>query len=360
MVLSHYNKTKHTGLYVSKSHHHKLGHKYVARFQFNKKRYTKVLGYSKADKLTEAKALSMLKAYKKEVKNQHSKNIQQANTVLKNNEHISELLKSFSHHDRSMLEKSIQKIYENHILKNYQAELLKVQDYITKQGKKLIIIFEGRDASGKGGAIRTMTRYMNARRFTIVALAKPTTDEKNQWFFQRYTKHFPTSGQMVLFDRSWYNRAMVEPVFNFCTKEQYEVFMQDVTPFENGLVRQGVDILKLYFSVSKEEQQKRFEERKHNKLKQWKLSPVDKQAQAMWDTFSEKKYAMLKHTTSKQAPWHIIRSDNKFKARLEAIKLVLNLYDYPNKATDLDLTHDNEIYVSVAEELKIMRSKKTH
>jgi polyphosphate kinase 2 len=360
MKLSHYHKAKHSGLYISKQPHDTLGYKYVARFQINNKRHTKVLGYSLRDNLTEHKAVVMLRAHKRAIKQTAFDHLKQAVKVLKNNKGINNALKDFDEKDRVMLKKSMQQFYEKSILKKYQAELLKLQDYISKKGKKLIVLFEGRDASGKGGSIRNMTRYMNARRFTVVALAKPTADEQNQWFFQRYTSHFPTSGEMVLFDRSWYNRAMVEPVFNFCTEKQYKIFMEDVVPFENGLIRQGIDIIKFYFSVSKEEQKARFASRKNDKLKQWKLSPVDLQAQKMWDEFSVKKYNMLKQTSSQHAPWHIIRSDNKFKARVESMKLILNLYDYPNKTKGLNLTHDKEVYVSVAKELKMMKKKRTY
>jgi polyphosphate kinase 2 len=224
----------------------------------------------------------------------------------------------------------------------------------------MIILFEGRDASGKGGAIRRITRYMNSRHYRIVALGKPTHTQKYQWFFQKYIQHFPTGGEMVLFDRSWYNRAMVEPVFGFCTKEQYEIFMEDVVNFEHDLVRQDIILIKLYFSVSKQEQLVRFQSRKNDPLKQWKLSEVDLQAQDLWEEFSEKKYEMLLRTNSKSAPWHIVRSDNKHKARVEAVKIILNSVDYSKRNYSIDFEPDDRFNISVSKELTRMRKKKDY
>ena len=160
-----------------------------------------------------------------------------------------------------VLAEGIQKIHDLDALKKYQIELIKLQDYLEKQNKRMIILFEGRDASGKGGAIRRITRYMNNKHYRIVALGKPGDKQRNQWFLQRYIEHFPTGGEIVLFDRSWYNRAMVEPIFGFCTPEEHEIFMEDVVNFEQDLVRQGMVLIKLYFSVSKEEQKRRFDRR---------------------------------------------------------------------------------------------------
>ena len=179
-------------------------------------------------------------------------------------------------------------------------------------------------------------------------------------FFQKYIEHFPTGGQTVLFDRSWYNRAMVEPVFGFCTDHQYEIFMEDVVNFERDLVRQDIILVKLYFSVSKEEQQKRFESRRTNPLKQWKLSEVDLQAQDLWDEFSEKKYEMLKRTHSKSAPWNIVRSDDKHRARMEAIKIVLNSVDYEDRNYALNFEPAENINISVQKELTRMRKKRDY
>ena len=244
--------------------------------------------------------------------------------------------------------KAKRKLREIQELKPYQAELIKLQQHIENHNKKMIILFEGRDASGKGGTIRRVTRYMNEKRYRVVALAKPTEEEKSQWYYQRYVKHFPRQGEIVLFDRSWYNRAMVEPVFGFCTTEQYEIFLNGVTGFEKDVVAQGTIILKLYFSVSKEEQKKRFDRRRTDPLRQWKLSEVDLQAQDKWDEFTNMKYEMLKRTNSYEAPWIIIRSDNKHKARIETMKVILNMFDYEGRDQNLDFIPNPEIVVSAA------------
>ena len=196
-------------------------------------------------------------------------------------------------------------------LRKLQVELLKFQNHVKEKGLKILMIFEGRDAAGKGGTIKRITEHLNPRGARVVALEKPSEIEKTQWYFQRYVKHLPSAGEIVLFDRSWYNRAMVEPVFGFCTTEQYEIFLNGVTGFEKDVVAQGTIILKLYFSVSKEEQKKRFDRRRTDPLRQWKLSEVDLQAQDKWDEFTNMKYEMLKRTNSYEAPWIIIRSDNK-------------------------------------------------
>ena len=241
-------------------------------------------------------------------------------------------------------------------LKPYQAELLKLQAHIEREKTKFIILFEGRDASGKGGTIRRTTRYMNEKHYRVVALNKPTETQRTQWFFQRYVEQFPRGGEIVLFDRSWYNRAMVEPVFGFCTPEEYKIFMKGVVGFEKDLVRQGVALLKLYFSVTKEEQARRFKRRKDDPLRQWKLSEVDVQAQDRWDEFTAVKYAMLKRTHSSAAPWTIIRSNNKQAARLNALKVILNSIDYEGKNTDLDFVPDPKIVVSGAREIEKMEA----
>ena len=241
-------------------------------------------------------------------------------------------------------------------LKPYQAELLKLQAHMEREKTKFIILFEGRDASGKGGTIRRTTRYMNEKRYRVVALGKPTETQRTQWFFQRYVEQFPRGGEMVLFDRSWYNRAMVEPVFGFCSDEEYKNFMKGVTGFEKDLVRQGTVLLKLYFSVTKDEQARRFERRKNDKLRQWKLSEVDVQAQDRWDEFTTVKYAMLKRTHTSSAPWTIIRSNDKQRARLNALKVILNALDYEDKDTDLDYVPDPRIVVSGAREIERMEA----
>ncbi|MBF0625572.1 MAG: polyphosphate kinase 2 [Magnetococcales bacterium] len=243
-------------------------------------------------------------------------------------------------------------------LKPYQAEVIKMQRYLEEERLGMIVLFEGRDASGKGGTIRRMTRYMNEKHYRVVALGKPTEQQRTQWYFQRYVEQFPRGGETVLFDRSWYNRAVVEPIFGFCTDLQYQNFMVGVTGFEKDIVRQGIILVKLYFSVSKEEQRYRFERRKTDPLRQWKLSEVDLQAQDRWDDFSNMKYAMLKRTHTAEAPWTVIRSDDKLKARLNAIKVVLNAVPFRNRNPDLDFRPDSEVVVSGAVELELMEAQR--
>ena len=254
--------------------------------------------------------------------------------------------------------KAIRKFQLEKSLKPYQAELIQMQNYLEETGKKMIILFEGRDASGKGGTIRRVTRYMNEKHYRVVALGKPTEQQKTQWFFQKYVNHLPSGGEVVLFDRSWYNRAMVEPVFGFCSELEYKNFMQGVTGFENDLVRQGTILVKLYFSVTKEEQAKRFERRKTDTLRQWKLSEVDVQAQERWDDFTNVKYEMLKKTHTASAPWTIIRSNDKHLARLNAMKTILNSVPYKRLNMDLDFVPDSDIVYSGAHEIEIMEAQR--
>lgn len=243
-------------------------------------------------------------------------------------------------------------------LRPYQVELLKLQGYLEEQSKRMIVLFEGRDAAGKGGAIRRVTRYMNEKHYQVVALGKPTEEQKTQWYFQRYIVHFPSGGEMVLFDRSWYNRAMVEPVFAFCTEEEYQAFLRGVTGFEKDLVRHGTVLVKLYFSVTKEEQARRFERRINDPLRQWKLSEVDVQAQERWDEFTNVKYEMLKRTHTTHAPWKIIRSNDKHKARLNAIKVILNSVPYERMDEGLDFVPDSDIVISGSRELEKMEAQR--
>jgi polyphosphate kinase 2 len=221
----------------------------------------------------------------------------------------------------------------------------------------MIILFEGRDAAGKGGTIRRVTRYMNEKHYRVVALGKPTEHEKSQWFFQKYVQQFPRGGEVVLFDRSWYNRAMVEPVFGFCSDEEYKNFMLGVSGFEKDLVRQGTILIKLYFSVTKAEQARRFDRRKNDALRQWKLSEVDVQAQERWDDFTNVKYEMLRKTNTTHAPWTIIRSNDKHKARLNAIKMILNSVPYERLNSKLNFVPDPEVLVSGSRELEIMEAQ---
>ena len=197
---------------------------------------------------------------------------------------------------------------------------------------------------------------MNEKHYRIVALGKPTERQKSQWFFQKYVAEFPRGGEIVLFDRSWYNRAMVEPVFNFCTNEEYNNFMKGVTGFEKDLVRQGTILLKLYFSVTKEEQARRFERRKTDPLRQWKLSEVDVQAQDRWDEFTNVKYEMLKRTHTSSAPWTIVRSNNKQEARLNVLKVILNSVNYEGRDSDIDFIPDPDVVISGSREIERMEA----
>jgi len=241
-------------------------------------------------------------------------------------------------------------------LKKLQIELLKMQNHIKDKGLKVLMIFEGRDAAGKGGTIKRITEHLNPRGARVVALDKPSDIEQTQWYFQRYTHHLPAAGEIVLFDRSWYNRGGVEPVMNFCTQKEHKEFLHEVPEFERMLVNSDIHIYKFYFSVSKNEQAKRFNKRKTDPLKQYKLSPVDEKSQGMWDKYTIAKYSMLLASHTSHSPWTIIRSDNKKKARINAIKYILGKINYPNKIKDKHLFIDKEILVHGDEEIKIMES----
>jgi len=233
----------------------------------------------------------------------------------------------------------------------YQVELNKLQIHLEQEGMKMIILFDGRDASGKGGTIRRVTRYLNEKHYRIVALGKPTESQQTELHMKRYIEQFPHAGEIVLFDRSWYNRAMVEPVFDFCTDKQYKSFLKYVNSYENSFVDDGKTILlKLYFSVSKTEQKRRFDRRKNDPLRQWKLSEIDLQAQQYWNEFTEMKYKMLKKTSTKALPWHVIRSDNKDLARMETIKLILSSVNYADRNPSLDYDLNPKIIISGEEE----------
>jgi polyphosphate kinase 2 len=218
----------------------------------------------------------------------------------------------------------------------------------------MIILFEGRDAAGKGGTIRRVTRYMNEKHYRVVALGKPTEEQKTQWYYQKYVSQFPRAGEVVLFDRSWYNRAMVERVFNYCTEKEYHDFMRGVVGFERDLVRQDTILVKLYFSVTKDEQARRFERRKTDPLRQWKLSEVDLQAQDRWDDFTNVKYEMLKRSHTIDAPWTVVRSNDKHLARLNAIKTILNAVPCERHDPSLDFALDENVIVSGSRELELM------
>jgi polyphosphate kinase 2 len=209
-----------------------------------------------------------------------------------------------------------------------QQKLIELQNWVIENDKKVVILFEGRDAAGKGGAIRRVTERINPRHFRIIALDKPTEDERKQWFFQRYINQLPNPGEIVLFDRSWYNRAVVEPVNGFCTKEQYETFMGQVNQFEKMLIESNTHLIKFYFSITKKEQAKRFRDIKSNPLKRWKMTPVDERAQELWDSYTEYKEKMFEVTHTDYAPWIIIDANRKTTARLEAIRHILERIPY--------------------------------
>ena len=222
--------------------------------------------------------------------------------------------------------------YDSELLK-LQAELVDLQQWAAKHKKRVCVLFEGRDAAGKGGAIRRFTEHLNPRSMRVVALTKPTDIEKGQWYFRRYIKELPEPGELVFFDRSWYNRAVVEPVMDFCTDEQYNKFMVQVPEFEHMLYEDGVIIIKLWFSISKEEQKKRFNSRLKNPLKQWKFSPVDKEGQVRWDKYTSYKEQMFTQTHTSFSPWIIIKTNSKKQARLESIRYVLSRFEYDRKGS---------------------------
>lgn len=229
-------------------------------------------------------------------------------------------------------------------LEQLQIELVRLQHWVKEQKKRVCIIFEGRDAAGKGGSIQRFTENLPPRDIRIVALPKPTEVEKGQWYFQRYIAHLPNEGEIVFFDRSWYNRAVVEPVMGFCNQTQYQQFMRQVPEFEHMLYEDGLILFKFWFDITKEEQQERFADRKENPLKQWKISPVDEKAQDLWDTYSDYKEKMMVGTHTSYSPWIIVMANSKKKARLESIRYVLSQINYEGKAKKgVDLTPDPDI-----------------
>jgi polyphosphate kinase 2 len=260
---------------------------------------------------------------------------------------------------RELTEAALAKYFRAELLKPYQAELIKLQQHLERTHKKAIILFDGRDASGKGGTIRRVTRYMNEKRYRVIALGKPTEIQRTELHMKRYIEHFPHAGEIVLFDRSWYNRAMVEPVMGFCTKAQYKRFMDKVVGYEERIIADGrTSLIKLYFSVSKQEQSLRFARRKNDPLRQWKLSEVDLQAQEHWDDFTKMKYKVLKRTHTPETPWFVIRSDDKALARLETIKLILSQIKYSGRSRSLDFTPNPDIVIRGDREFKNMQKQK--
>ena len=239
-------------------------------------------------------------------------------------------------------------------LKKLQIELLKLQNHVKEKGLRIVMLFEGRDAAGKGGTIKRIIEHMNPRGARVVALEKPSDRETTQWYFQRYSNYLPAEGEIVFFDRSWYNRAMVEPVMGFCTDEQNKRFLKYAPSFERMLVKEGIKLFKFYFSVSKDMQKKRFDARKDDPLKQYKLSPVDAKAQELWNHYTIRKFQMLTETNRTIAPWTIVRSDHKKSARIACIRYILQHLDYKGKIKGKELIPDPKIVISGIDEIKLM------
>ena len=226
------------------------------------------------------------------------------------------------------IDKIAEKLAYEKELKTLQIELVKLQQWVAKNNKRVAVIFEGRDAAGKGGNIRRFMEHLNPRSMRLVALNKPTDVEKGQWYFQRYVKQLPNPGEIVFFDRSWYNRAVVEPVMGFCTNEEYKKFLVQVPEFEHMLYEDGVIIIKFWLSISKEEQVRRFDARNDNPLKRWKFSPVDKRGQELWDSYTYYKEEMFSKTHTAYSPWVVVKTNDKKKARIECMRYVLSQFDY--------------------------------
>lgn len=239
-------------------------------------------------------------------------------------------------------------------LHRLQVELLKFQNHVKEKGLKVLMLFEGRDAAGKGGTIKRITEHLNPRGAKVVALEKPSDTERTQWYFQRYISNLPSAGEIVLFDRSWYNRAGVEPVMGFCSEAEHKEFLREAPEFEKMIVNSDIIFIKFYFSVSKKEQARRFEKRITDPLKQYKISPVDQEAQKLWDKYTIAKYSMLLSTHSPDAEWTVIKSDNKKKARINCIKHILSHVDYPEKISDDHLVEDEKVLLNGADEIKRM------
>ncbi|MET0025256.1 MAG: polyphosphate kinase 2 [Sedimenticola sp.] len=302
--------------------------------------------------LKKALATAADRSYLDEVEN--AEPTQEIDVLLEENRHLRAKL--------NQLEKAQKKTSRKYLqvkeLAPYQAELIQLQRCLERRGKKLIVVFEGRGAAGKGGAIRRITQYMNAKHYRVVAMGKPSEEERSQWFYQRYIREFPRAGEMVLFDRSWYTRAIIERVFGFCTDQEYEDFIEGVSGFEQDLIRQDIILVKLYFSVSPQEQARRFDQRRDDPLQHWKLDEVDLDAEERRDDFTDAKYEMLRHTHTVHAPWTIIRSDIKHQARLNAMKVILSSVNYEKRDPTLDITPDPLVAVSGAYELERMEAHK--
>lgn len=253
-------------------------------------------------------------------------------------------LKALIKSKKPKLKKILKELKYEEDLKALQIELVKMQQWLKKEKKRVAIIFEGRDAAGKGGAIQRFTQYLMPRSMRVVALPKPTEVEQGQWYFQRYLKQLPNAGEIVFFDRSWYNRAVIEPVMGFCTQDQYKLFMQQVPEFEHMLYEDGIVLIKFWFNIGKSEQAKRFEDRQSNPLKQWKYSEVDKYVQDKWDEITKYRDEMFTHTHTDFSPWIIVKANDKKQARLESMRYVLSEIDYESKdLSEIKLHPDLEV-----------------
>tara|TARA_Y100000385_G_C13076718_1_gene631776 strand:+ start:25 stop:873 length:849 start_codon:yes stop_codon:yes gene_type:complete len=251
------------------------------------------------------------------------------------------------------IQKTLNKLKYEAELRKLQSEFVNLQKWIAQKKMRVAILFEGRDAAGKGGSIKRFKEHLNPRTSRVVALTKPTEVEMGQWYFQRYIQVLPNPGEIVFFDRSWYNRAVVEPVMDFCTQKQYEKFILQVPEFEHLLYEDNLKIIKFWFSISKEEQNKRFDKRLNNPLKRWKFSPVDKKGQELWDKYTHYKEQMFNKTHTNFSPWVIIKTNDKKRARLESMRYVLSLFDYEGKgASEVSVLPDPNIVMKYYRSLK--------
>ena len=314
----------------------------------NKSNKYKTKGIDKAAK-KEEKAAEAEKKIKKESKEKGKKK----KTKLTEHTSIKNSNKKKDKNRQAVWVKKYTLEYEKELNK-LQIELLKWQKHVIANEDRVLLLFEGRDAAGKGGTIKRIIEHLNPRGARVVALLKPSDRERTQWYFQRYIQHLPFGGEIVLFDRSWYNRAMVEPTMGFCTDEENKRFLKDTPMLESMLVKNGIVLFKFFFSVSKEEQLRRFNSRETDLLKQYKISPVDREAQERWDDYTVRKFQMLNETNRTISPWTIIRSDNKKKARLNCIKHILSTVEYVGKISDEELKVDPEIAISGIEEIRFM------
>ena len=308
---------------------------------------------------TKTKSTKINKQIKKEIKNMKQNEVKKNNQSQTNKDKSTKKITTSKRKKPYKVKISIKKEtleYEKD-LQLLQIELLKLQNYVKSKGLKVLMIFEGRDAAGKGGTIKRITEHLNPRGARVVALEKPSETEKTQWYFQRYVQHLPSAGEIVIFDRSWYNRAGVEPVMGFCSRSEQHDFLREVPDFEKMIVKSNIILFKFYFSVSKKEQEKRFLKRQNDPLKQYKLSPVDKESQNLWDKYTVAKYSMLMASNMDITPWTIIRSDNKKTARLETIKHILKNIQYDKKANGKLLSPNKKIIISGSEEIYIMENE---